>query len=852
MDYILATSKNLGDNYLPLGLTADDITKYKSTVPYTSYGSVKAIIDAMVPKGSGWNSAIAPYNTYTTMASILTRVLDTYTKAETESTFIAKADGLSKGSTPARIATFNATAKYNVYTDMITVIDAITDRYTKAEIDGKVLLRAANPTLISEFDSNSKYNGYRTGKDMADALIDTYRKNETIPKGSDLPVGYDNAKKLVDKIVYLENKLLAANNPIVLEPIGNGYGEVYDVFDREPYFIRNTDGNLPSLGVVSTAQRAFHKDLIMVGFKQHHGDVMFIHHGVAVGVYPSTIDTDFTGMFDSVYMAAHAFHERSRWSTSNDIFYYGGLSHHQDHDDTIDLNSNGNECIITPMTNRCSIYIHFLTALNAEGGSTTRMQRTTSGAGDNLVVIEELYTYIYKDDIYSSGDSKKNQVCRVTDFGISNSTDKTFIQAIKAKSKIVYYLMYKDATPLEDKSSCTVTSGGGVSVSPGQSQSMSLTFTDTDGSLYSNKQVSISISAFSSTAYTRTTDANGNASITLTGSDYPKTTPSGVISTFTLTTPKPLISYPRTLVATASFSVDKPNFTEKNLKYVESIFSNDKKAVVTCSVIDVANFNGLHVDSIIYTDGTRGTTFKKKTFGDMFASAQCGLGVVDRDKCKLLYVDTHEDESRSNEIVDLYFYHRVNKRIYKQTINFEVIVSSGLTLSEYRYADTGALIPINMLIVGRDVGITTYACSLKFNDVYLPGVLPAIVCSIPQVIVEAIALGAGTSRTNAEEGVINLRISNQSTTTYSLLTILNSCVAPHATYNPSISIVEISNTGEIVGATQNDYTFLESGDYHLEKHINGNVYNIPDNLVNPYSHNAMKKCHKVYRISKEL
>ena len=650
---------------------------------------------------------------------------------------------------------------------------------------------------------------------------------------------------LANRIIKLESTLLSSKNPIRFELMGTGYGQVYSVMDKQP----QPEINVPGQFLVTTAERHGQNNVCLLGWYQHFGDCYYINRGVLISdVEPDNIDTLNS---DNMYKVSHPFTDMQHWTGTTDIIYYGSLSHSQSHEDNIIDIGTGDDGypIVTVMNNRVSKYMHILFSAGTSATAPTAIMRNVCGLGrgSQEMVIAVSCTGIFGTDVYNSaangGDvNKKNAVCRLTDYGITNDADVFFIQAIRTLNKVHYYKFYKTSAgqTTADQSHAVCTSFG-MSVSPGQTIGFVVYFYDRDGSPYANKNVTMSSG---SGIITKTTDAIGKVDTTWRngGSQGSATFTSSTLN-WTLVNPGTLANGVKVMATQPSLSVIK----EHELKYVESYMAKNS-VVVTVSCVEYAGYNGIYFNFMNYGEdlvAVGSLSYNE----DIFDEGYAGLTSTDRAYCKLIYVDTHaNDHTIGAELVELYYYHTLTKKIYKASYAFTLTSGSGLTISEPRYADTGHLTPVSFTIVPGEDNTTYYAASIKYDGVYLPGVLPDIRCSIPGVTVTAISLNANT---NATYGTVNLRIFNNTSNSLRFYEdILKACTASKTGYVSTIT-ADATVTVTVDGAVQNPLMFVET-DYHLEKKINGYMYNIPDNLINPYSKDAMSNPHKVYRITKNI
>lgn len=841
---------NLIKYHIPTALSEAELTDYNSKVPYTSYKSIKSIIDALIPKGSGWDETKEPYKSLNTIKLIADAIADRYTKKQVDDGFINTTDGIKKGLTAVEINNYNTIAPYTNYSTLKLIVDAIESRYTKTETDE--LLADKFPIAVTKetattFATEAKYAPLRNARDMAEFLLAfrgmSYIKDEIdikdstkLDKGGTLPSGYETALLLANRVIELESNLLSSKMPIKLELVGVGFGQVYGVRDDTVFMVSDYNTVVPDRQIYTTAQRLENVRTFILNFFKHHGDVAYLQWGNV----PENLSGD-GPYLDKDYIAVHPFYEA--WSGATDLKYYGNMSHAQPHSDTLFDGTTGNSRpIVLTMNNDVCEQVYIIESWGAGDSNLPTIMMTTTcgvGSGSQKEVLPVSCTNVFRADVYdttihSGINNRKLAVIRLGDYGITKSADEKFIQTVRCMSKVVYYWLTKDGSGTKDLHKYVILSGGDTSLAPMAGGSVTIQVYDNDGTLY--KSSKIKVSTTNSTNIEYTTDASGKATVNVSNNSYGTSLASACLTGVTLVNPSALYSNIRTY-SFPSLSCIK----ESELKYFESIYSNED--VVSVSAVEYAGYNGVYFNFINY--GSVIKAVGSLSFNeDIFAEGYAGLTEADRELCKLVYVDMVEVTPMEYKTrADLYYYHTRTKKFYRARYKIGHTHGAGLLLGAPYWANDNGAVQVERTIATGTVTFE-YAVQILLDGNVKTDLTPIIQCNLANVSVEY----AGAFTAN---GAAKLYINNHSGSDLRLYAdILSNCEIMNDT---EVSTITTSATIEVdvVGATGMPLKFVET-DYHLEKQINGNIYNIPDNLVNPYTQGAGSRAHKVYRITKDF
>lgn len=466
-DYMLDVNTNMGSKYMPYAANDTELATYKSTAPYNNYLTMKSLIDQLVFKGAGWNGNVAPYNTYTTMKSIVDAIVDRYTKTETDNTFASKAATFLKGTTAAEINEYNNNNKYKTFVTAKHLIDAILDRYAKAEADvifDRKLSLGATEEDIATFKSDSKYTGYRNAKDIVDKLQGEYGL-----KGGSLAEAYNTMKKLGDKIQALETSLLSAGTPIDIKCVGIGYGTVFGYIDNLGFYRNSPDDGILNEILLTSCMRGSilnkgDEDRFIVPIKARR------HFGGKTLMLQRRIEKDFAEeaaadnpnltYSDSVYKVPSFNAVTYQHSTNNDIKVFAEFS---DTDSGhypvfVDLDSRGSDSIaVDIITNKQSKFAHFLSYQR----STNKMQLSRKALNrpeaEALLAVPTL-TPAEIDPTHFINSGKEDFV--LGDYGISfDSSPSYFFQTMITYNSLIIFKFAKYDNTVYDPVTFTYSSG---------------------------------------------------------------------------------------------------------------------------------------------------------------------------------------------------------------------------------------------------------------------------------------------------------------------------------------------------------------------------------------------------------
>lgn len=848
-DVVISIINNINDNYMKKAST-EDLNAFNSTVPYTNYTTIKSIIDALIPKGAGWNASAAPYSTYTTMKVIvdtIENIINTrYTKTETDSTFMKQVNTIPKGATAAEINTYNTVAPYTSYTTLKNVIDAIenliTTRYTKTQSDelyALALPRATDNLNLLLFNGATAYDNLRTAKQIVDKLLDTistrYTKTEVdtllngkLNRGGTLPPGYDNALLLVNRIKELEASLLSVSCPIKFDLVGTCYGEVWDI---APPHMGNISNMLMVPSIISTETRRRNWFAPMIAFDVTQGNYGWESTGVVADITAYNTSNDLDRGTDS-YAIAGTFSATSyNQSTSNDLVGWGSNSHSAPHADDYDFLQGGNSRSLTKfMANKCSKIQYVIT-----NDSDMKVDLWQISVGGSMAV--KLNDFANHDTFVPSGDTKyrKKQIHRQPDFGFTPAPNSArFIQTLRTgKELMVFRFRRRDTIPTSTfKLSVPYREDGGsvsstITIAPSSSYGAWFKLYDTEFGTYHIPPVGSTITYANGDATTATfTITASNYDTKLSYVSFNNTRSSAIEVSEVLSTAT--VTIPATSAGIHTINIDNTGHYSVGQSSTMTITCyNADGSLYTNGAVSISTNADFTFDDIsVSATGTRTTNAN----GQIIGTYQCLNSQGGADYASPSSISF---TSRTS-LVDPSLIRRITLPTVNGEYSLKYTETFQYTASSYYNIDIH-----NNVSNAKIMTLTTFDCAAEWytssqsvdTSVALETIYPGfgtkfelvyfknLVDTVSSRIFELYFYDIGNGN------ICRLRYTHD----------FAGAVAP-----PILQSAKI--VGNVTGGLNTELAFS-----HLEKKIDGNIYIIPDTVKNPFTH--MHDPHRVFRVS---